>query len=51
MLSKGGVEGPAGTANAVPLFLTVRRYCTTILVDRRVECIINTNLIYSASKR
>ena len=27
---KGSVEGPAGTANAVPLFLTVRRCHTTI---------------------
>ena len=34
--SKGSIEGPPGTANAVPLFLTVRRCRTTILVDRTV---------------
>ena len=36
-LAKGGVEGPAGTANAVPLFLMVRRCRTRILVDRAVQ--------------
>ena len=26
---RGGVEGPAGTANAIPLFIVVRRCRTT----------------------
>ena len=35
--SKGGVEGAAGAANAVPICLTVWRCRTTILVDCTVH--------------